>query len=184
MKQQRRCKECIAVNQDVTLKVESELEALPNDAPPLPSHADEEFFKLPPPNEECPICFHPLQLDKQQQTYEACCGKIVCIGCIHAVEAGDDRILCPFCRAPATVSDGERMERLKKRADANDAEAIYNLGCAYDRGIMGFRRDWKKANKLWLRAGELGHASAYFNLAVAYRDGDGVENNMNKAKYY
>ena len=53
----------------------------------------------------------------------------------------------------------------------------------YD-GIKGFRRDWKKANKLWLRAGELGHAEAYTNIGYAYRYGEGVGRDEKKAKHY
>ena len=38
--------------------------------------------------------------------------------------------------------------------------------------------------KLWRRAGELGHAAAYFNLGTAYYNGEGVEKDTEKAKYY
>ena len=77
------------------------------------------------------------------------------------------------------------MKRLKKRAEADDADAIYQLGGHYDSGgLDGLQQDSKKAVGLWLRAGNLGCAAAYHNLAVAYDNGRGVERDMKKAKYY
>ena len=38
--------------------------------------------------------------------------------------------------------------------------------------------------ELWLRAGELGCACAYYNVADTYFKGEGVERDMKKAKYY
>ena len=48
----------------------------------------------------------------------------------------------------------------------------------------GLPRNFRKANELWLRAGELGYATAYNNLANSYFHGRGVERDMEKAKYY
>ena len=45
-------------------------------------------------------------------------------------------------------------------------------------------QDHQKANELWLKAGELGCAEGYYNLGVYYRDGNGVEVDLKKAKYY
>ena len=192
LKQCRRCKECIAVNREAKLDGEGELEALPNDAPQLPfadgeeapRHTDEDLFKQPPPRDECPICFHPLPLDEQEQIYQACCGKIICLGCIYAVKVGDEDIPCPFCRTPARTSDGEWVERLKERTEGDDAMAMYNLGCDYYNGRKGLRQNLRKAMKLFLQAGELGYAAAYHNIGYAYYHGEGVEKDENKAKYY
>ena len=41
-----------------------------------------------------------------------------------------------------------------------------------------------RANELYLKAGELGCAGAYFNLGCAYKNGDGVEIDTKKAKHY
>ena len=38
--------------------------------------------------------------------------------------------------------------------------------------------------ELWLRAGELGCAASYGAIADAYRNGEGVERDMEKAKHY
>ena len=89
-----------------------------------------------------------------------------------------NRQLCPFCRASCPVSDREIIERLTKRADANDADAMNTLGYYYCLGDIGLPRDDRKANKLFLRAGQLGHSKAYGNLANSYFGGDGVERNL------
>ena len=49
---------------------------------------------------------------------------------------------------------------------------------------MGLPQDWAKANELYLKAGELGCAVAYYNLGTSYYAGRGVEVNKKKAKYY
>ena len=70
---------------------------------------DEELFKEPPPREECPICFLPLPLDVGQSSFSSCCGKIICCGCIVAINEearGRGKInLCAFCREPYSSSD-------------------------------------------------------------------------------
>ena len=76
------------------------------------------------------------------------------------------------------------MERIKKRVEANDAVAIYNLGHHYFHGRMDLPRDFERAMELWLRAGELGDARAFYSLGTAYYCGRGVERDMTKAKYY
>ena len=54
----------------------------------------------------------------------------------------------------------------------------------YHRGDRGLRQNYRKANKLFLRAGKLGHAMAYNNLGYSYRNGHGVARDNQKAKYY
>ena len=46
---------------------------------------EEALFKQPPPPEDCPICILPLPSLITGSKYRACCGKIICSGCIHAV---------------------------------------------------------------------------------------------------
>ena len=71
-----------------------------------------------------------------------------------------------------------------KRAKDNDHEAMHTLGYYYRFGLGGLLRDHSKAMELWLRAGELGNAKSYYGIGGAYRTGDGVEANMEKAKHY
>jgi TPR repeat protein len=72
---------------------------------------------------------------------------------------------------------------LRKRADANDPWAMYNLGCAYFDGNI-VPQDDKKAVELWMRAGELGCALAHNKVAIAYHDGCGVEVDMTQAVHH
>ena len=144
---------------------------------------DEDLFKQPAPRDECPICFRPLPLNNGEQKYQTCCGKTICAGCIYAIGKEDRRGLCPFCRSPAAL-EGEVIERLNKRAEGGDADAFLLLGCYYCDGMMGFPQNYRKANKLWLRAGELGSAAAYTNIGYAHENGMGVEKDAKKAKHY
>ena len=158
----------------------------PDDAPADGERTwtDEELFKEPPPSVECPICFLPPPLDESQIQYRACCGKNICAGCVYADMKENNRTLCPFCRTPEPTSDSELIERMKERAGGDDSVAIYNLGCYYRDGGMGLRQNNNKANKLWIRAGELGYAAAYNNVGNSYRNGRGVERDVGKARYY
>ena len=175
LKQCRRCKDCIADNREVNLETSN------NDSPQGAS--DEDLFKQPPRG-ECPICMLPLPLETEGTAYNSCCRKSLCCGCMHADVIENNRKLCPFCRTPVATSDKEYIERMKKRVEANDVNAMRNLGCKYYHGEKGLQQNYKKAIKLWLRAGELGDTRAFFNLGVACDNGDGVERDTKKAKHY
>lgn len=85
--------------------------------------------------------------------------------------------LCPFCRAePVAASNEESKERLQKRVDAGNTEAIQNQGHYYQYGTNGFPQDYDKALELLLRAGQLGCATN--------GSGRGVEQDEKKAVYY
>ena len=68
--------------------------------------------------------------------------------------------------------------------DKGNGRAYYMLASSYAAGINGMPQDYRKANELYLKGGELGSADAYNSLGQAYRDGDGVEADQKKAKYY
>jgi len=152
---------------------------------------DEKLFKQPPPDEDCPICMIRIPSLVSGSVYMGCCGKIVCRGCVFAFQS---RALlagkpakeqkCPFCRTPAPRTDEEYVKQYKERSDMNDAQALYSLGNFYSNGENGVPRDRAKALELWHRAGELGSANANYNIAYAYKIGNGVERNMKKAKHY
>jgi TPR repeat protein len=78
----------------------------------------------------------------------------------------------------------DAIKRLKKRVEAGDAGAIYELGLYYSRGLMGLPEDDDKAMELWLQAGELGYATAYGMIGYSYDNGKGVKRDWKKAKYY
>ena len=150
---------------------------------------DEELFKQPPPNEDCPICLLPLPLLGSGIVYKSCCGKMICSGCDYAPvydNLGNEIIerKCPFCRSTVHVSDEEFNERLQKRVELDDAEAIFTLGCNYSDGDDDFPQDYDKAFELFVRAGELGYAVAYCDVGYAYSNGEGVEIDKKKAKHY
>ena len=145
---------------------------------------DEKLFKQPQPNGDCPICMLLLPSLYTGYKYRACCGKIICSGCIHAVKKRDGGVgLCPFCRTP-TPTAKEIVEQYKKRMEVDDAVAIYDMGCCYSGGSRGLPQDHAKALELWHRAGELGYAGAYHNIGCAYDGGDGVEKDEKKADHY
>ena len=98
---------------------------------------EEALFRQPPKREDCPICFLRLPTLSKGKTYMACCGKIICSGCIHALKGMNSVTKCPFCRTPASYSNEEVMEREKKRAEVDDAEAMHNLeGVTMMKGFM------------------------------------------------
>jgi len=149
---------------------------------------DIELFKQPPQLGDCPICFLRLPALETGRRYKTCCGKVICCGCIRAPVYDDqgnevDNEKCPFCRTP--TPDIEEMTELeRKRVEAGDPTAIYNLGCDYRLGERGFIKDYAKALELYHRAAELGYAGAYTNIGYAYDYGQGVEVDKKKAKHY
>jgi len=149
---------------------------------------DENLFKQPPPQEEdCPICFLLLpSLDPTGKKYQTCCGKTICSGCIHAnaLMRTTAVALCPFCRMPSPTSDEVGNERERKRMEANDPIALYNLGCYYHDGKYGFTQDVEKAMELWHRSAELGHAASYSNIGYFYNNNSGVETDKKGTHYY
>ena len=146
---------------------------------------DLELFKQPPQKEDCPICMLPLPWLGTGTRYKACCGKVICSGCIYAVEMRDNGVgLCPFCRTPTPTSEKELVKRTKKRVEVGDAGAMLNLGCHYSNGEYGMAQDYDKALKLYHRAGELGCAEAYHNIGNAYYNGRGAERDEKKTDHY
>lgn len=147
---------------------------------------DEALFKQPPPDDDCPICFLRLPHLGTGFVCMNCCGKVICRGCIHAVqEKNTVDGLCPFCRIPAPSSDEEMIKRYEKRIKrGDDAQAMTNLGFMYSSGENGLPQNHAKALKLWHRAGELGHTDAYYYISCAYGSGRGVERDAKKAIYY
>jgi len=149
---------------------------------------DELLFKQPPPLEDCPICMIRLPTLGNGQTYKACCGKIICSGCMYAdVYDHEGNVLadiCPFCRSSPPHSEEEMIKRYEERVEMNDSIAIYNHGCNYAEGRYGLPQNIAKALELWHQAAELGRADAYHSIASAYCNGRGVGVDMEKATHY
>ena len=153
---------------------------------------DEALFKDPPSREDCPICFLPLPVDAAETLFKVCCGKTICIGCIHVMTVEDIKKgkkkeeidTCAFCRTLRPSSDEEYIERLAKLMDKGNAIAYYQFGCFYASGDCGLRQDWATANELYQKAGDLGYALGYSRLGFNYHAGNGVEVDEKRAKYY
>ena len=146
---------------------------------------DEKLFKEGEPD-ECPICFQPCPIGSHQ-TFESCCGKLICNGCVYAMKAsegGGDLYPCAFCRTPPASSYEENIKRLNKLMNKGNGEAFATLGGSYADGDLGLPQDDHKANELYLKAGELGSHNGYYNLGVSYDIGKGVEVDKKKAKHY
>jgi len=150
---------------------------------------DEQLFKQPPPEEDCPICFQQLPSIENGYRYMVCCGKVICGGCIRAPLYDDqgnevDNQKCAFCRILFPASDEELVERTMKRVESNDGQAVFNQGCWYSYGEHGFPQDYGKALELWHRSVKLGFTNAYNRIGDAYDEGRGVERNLKRAKHY
>ena len=152
---------------------------------------DELLFKQPPQlDEDCPICFLRMPSINLVHMYMACCGKVICSGCVHAnrrltaVKSGEGASLCPFCRAPTPTSEKKVIELYKKHMELNDIVAIRSMGCFYANGQYGLPQSQAKALELWHRAGELGDAISYYNVGCAYAKGNGLERDKKKAIHY
>ena len=164
------------------------------------SISDEELFKLPSLNEECPICLVPLPHNISGSSYQSCCGKTICRGCTHVAmtKAGglvytegnyafnltDKPPDCPFCRTAPPTSAKEVKERFRKRMKLGDPLAFFNYGCFFTHGKGGCEKDLRKAFGLYLRAAELGSFDAHYALGLAYENGDGVERDKKKSLHH
>jgi hypothetical protein len=112
---------------------------------------------------------------------------MLCGGCVRAntVAAADtERFKCVFCRTKAPSLNEVHIERLMKRVEANDAQAMYNLGNYYQLGMKGLRQDNAKALKLFHKSAKLGNNFAHYNLSVCYQTGSILENDTRKATYH
>jgi len=148
---------------------------------------DEKLFKQPLPNEDCPICYLRLPIEGVQNTHQSCCGKMLCDGCVraHSVAAADtERYKCVFCRTEAPSSDEEHIERMKKRVEANDAQAMFNLGTYYILGMNGLRQDHWMTLELYHESAKLGNKNAHFALSLCYQTGRTVEKDTRKETYH
>lgn len=100
---------------------------------------------------------------------------------IRKGKKGDEFGICAFCRAPPFSSDEEDINQIKKLMENGNCEAYSKLASYYSNRDYGLPQNRAKANELWLKAGELGCAEAYFNLGNSYYHGRGVEIDKNKA---
>ena len=156
---------------------------------------DADLFAPLPPTEDCAVCFLSLSRMASNSVYLACCGNLVCVGCVQENEAsikkqnekkstGKIAHLCPFCREPPPSSDREYVRQLETRALKNDHRALLNIGSSFSRGINGFPKDELKALDYYIRAVELGSPQACVSIGTCYEQGNGVSVNKEKAALF
>ena len=94
------------------------------------------------------------------------------------------RTLLVFVVLSATGFAADDFVATKKKAEAGDATAQYNLGVMYNTGD-GVPKDSAEAEK-WLRkAADQGNAAAQTNLGLMYANGEGVPKDSAEAvKWY
>ncbi|EJK55882.1 hypothetical protein THAOC_24327 [Thalassiosira oceanica] len=76
------------------------------------------------------------------------------------------------------------LAMVRKRVDAGDPMAIYDLGTKYDFGDYGLVKDMTRAVELYERAADLGMNEAHHNLGVLYANGKEVAKDMAKAFHH
>ena len=148
-------------------------------------------------NDECPICMLPLPFKPSDTKYCVTCGATVCMGCVigtvqahirdgkGAEKAMEKAATCPYCRSDtAKYDDKYGLDQEMKRVNAGNAETMCHLGEYYFDGEMGLRQDKVEGLKWYHRAVEAGSGDAAFALGRCYKDGDGVEKDMEKAMEY
>ena len=154
--------------------------------------SDDELFKDAPERPECPICMLPLPFNDEHLVFQACCGKLICMGCNYAQDKEDhisgkrreDCGACAFCRAPAPKTEKELIDRLNRCVERKDTNAMDHLAKHYLDGNIGLQKNFAKAIELFLEAGKLGCADAYYNVGNLYCAGNGVKMDMKRARYY
>ena len=151
---------------------------------------DEIVFKQPECSYlgDCPICCLPLSIRPAQFGTMSCCAQTICAGCnlanqmrdlANRMREGRLQQTCPFCRHPMARSEEEARINNMKRVEANDPTAMAQVGVYYAN-----KGDYKKAFDYWSKAANLGDMDAHYNLAMVYRDGDGVAKDKKKEVYH
>lgn len=80
---------------------------------------------------------------------------------------------------------GVDFQKLQARADGGEAQAQFEMGLVFERGMLGQEQDLKQAFRWYAAAAPQGHVSAQNNLATLYTRGKGVERDYGEAvKWY
>ena len=137
--------------------------------------------------EECPICLIPHPINDNETRFMPCCGKKICSGCVYknvitqvkkgiSPQKAHDDYKCAFCRQKFM----DEIKALKKLMKKNNPEAFTLMAFKYQSGDRVFQSD-TKALQMYIRAAELGDASAYGLIGTYYQEGILVEQNKSKA---
>jgi TPR repeat protein len=122
-----------------------------------------------------------MPLDPTKSVIRPCCSNLICQGCVYENYKSNKNDLvkvlsCPFCREVASEQDHKRM---MKRVKANDPVALrYTGDKCYD------EVDYDTAFEYFSKAAELGDIDSHYSLGNMYYEGEGVEEDMEKAVYH
>ena len=78
-------------------------------------------------------------------------------------------------------ADEAAVAALRGRAEGGDASAMYGLGCAYQEGKRGLKKDETQAFTWLKRAADLKDVGALTDCGVLYLNGQGVERSQSRA---
>ena len=172
----------------VSLELEARLDNLLSKA--QAETKDVDLFAPIPKREECPICIIPLPLNDHEVVFmSSCCGKRVCMGCIHQnisteiKNKGKQRsraeMKCAFCRQSPS-SGQQTIKVLKKLMKKNIPQAFMDMAERYRDGEEVFQSDTKSL-EMRIRAAEVGHANGYMHIGKHYSQGTAVVQDESKA---
>ncbi len=154
---------------------------------------DELLFKQPESAHlgDCPICFIPISLattededvDEARYSVLTCCGKVVCIGCVHAniLREIEERLpeRCPFCRQLVPKTEAECLLNEMKRVKVNDPVALFYTGIdSFNAG------DYATAIEYLEKVAGLGHIESHQQMSRLYKGGIGYEKDLKKSIYH
>ncbi len=97
----------------------------------------------------------------------------------HSHEHNKDAPAPAHCEDPAAGAE-VKLKELRPLAANGDAQAQYELGFMYDRGL-GVPQDYKEAASWYRKAAEQGNAQAQFFLGQMYDTGKGVPQGYEEA---
>lgn len=144
-----------------------------------------DLFAPLPPTEDCPICCIPLSRIRDKSTLWACCGNSICNGCKGEghVFLKKESDICPFCRTQCP-STQEWVRQIEAKASQNDAFVMCELGGIFGRGKYGVPKDELRALDCYIRAAELGSASACSQIGRHYEFGNGDNKDMGRSAFF
>ena len=100
----------------VSLELEARLDNLLSTAQAETANID--LFTPIQEREECPICLLPLPIKEKETVFMSCCGKIICLGCMHKnfmtiIKDSKEKprdTKCAFCRR-SHLSGHQRIKK-------------------------------------------------------------------------
>ena len=76
------------------------------------------------------------------------------------------------------------LDWLMKAAEQGERQSMYNIGISYHRGDIDGTTNVEKSNEMFRGSAERGYEAAFPRMAMIYINGEGVEKNLNIAKYW